>query len=393
MRAALDIALKDLRLRIRDNSALFFAVVAPLGLAFLFSMMIPSSQDTFHATYAVADLDGGPIAAGLVEGLEALADPEVDVADIDPVATEAEARAAVDDGGADAAVVIPAGFSDAVRSGGAATLQVIGGDSALATEVLRSIIGGFASDVTAVQVAVVTVGQVRGEPIDPAEAPALAEAALALPAAIALSEATTADRVASSTTYYGASMAVLFVFFAAQFGVVGLLGERRQGTLARLLASPAAPWAILLGKVLASFVLAVMSMTIVVLATTLLMGARWGDPLAVAGLVLSVSLAATGIACLAVGLAKNEDQAASIVAIVAIVLAVLGGSYFPMSQAPAILATLSLLTPHAWFLRGIDDLAAGTGIAAVLPSIAVLVAIGVVTGGLGLARARRVVAG
>jgi ABC-2 type transport system permease protein len=166
-----------------------------------------------------------------------------------------------------------------------------------------------------------------------------------------------------------------------------------RGTLARLLASPAAPWAILLGKVLASFVLAVVSMTIVVLATSLLMGARWGDPLAVAGLVLSVSLSATGIACLAVGLAKNEDQAGSIVAIVAMVLAVLGGSFFPMSQAPAALATLSLLTPHAWFLRGIDDLAAGTGIAAVLPSIAVLVAIGVVTGGLGLARARRVVAG
>ena len=76
----------------------------------------------------------------------------------------------------------------------------------------------------------------------------------------------------------------------------------------------------------------------------------------------------------------------------ALTLAVLGGSFFPMSQAPEAMAALSLVTPHAWFLRGINDLAAGGGIAVVAPSLAVLVAVGVVTGGLGLLRARQVVA-
>ena len=46
---------------------------------------------------------------------------------------------------------------------------------------------------------------------------------------------------------------------------------------------------------------------------------------------------------------------------VALTLAVFGGSFFPMSQAPEAMAPLSLLTPHAWFLRGINDLAAGGG--------------------------------
>jgi ABC-2 type transport system permease protein len=53
---------------------------------------------------------------------------------------------------------------------------------------------------------------------------------------------------------------------------------------------------------------------------------------------------------------------------------------------------LSLVTPHAWFIRGINDLAAGGGIAVVGPSLAVLVAIGALTGGIGLLRARQVVA-
>ena len=72
-------------------------------------------------------------------------------------------------------------------------------------------------------------------------------------------------------------------------------------------------------------------------------------------------------------------------------LAVFGGSFFRMSDAPEGMAALSVVTPHAWFLRGVNDLAAGGGVASVAPSLAVLVAIGVVTGGIGLLRARRVV--
>lgn len=186
-------------------------------------------------------------------------------------------------------------------------------------------------------------------------------------------------------------MAVLFVFFAAQFGVVGLLAERRTGTLARMLASPVGPGAILLGKVLVSLILAVVSMSVMVLATTVLLGASWGDPVAVTGLVLAVSIAATGIATLVVGVARTEEQAGGAIAIVALTLAVLGGSFFPLSQAPEGLASLSLITPHSWFIRGINDLAAGGGIQTVAGSILVLLAVGLVSGALGLARARRVV--
>jgi ABC-2 type transport system permease protein len=393
MRAALEIARKDLRQRIRDRSALLMVVLAPLGLAFLFSTMIPAADQGFHATYVVADLDGGPIAQGLVEGpLRGIED--AGVATVAPVDSIEAARAAVDGGEADAAAVIPVGFSAAVQAGQAVTLQVLGaGSSAIATEVLRSVLDAYASDVTAVQVSVVTVVDASGAPHDPDEVAALAQAALAEPATITLDEATTEDRVASSTTYYGASMAVLFVFFAAQFGVVGVLGERRTGTLARLLAAPVRPSTILLGKVLVSYVMAAVSMSIIVGATTLLLGASWGDPLAVAALIAATALAATGIATLAVGLARTEDQAGAAIGLVAMVLAILGGSFFPLSQAPEALATISLLTPHAWFLRGIDDLAGGDGIRIVLPSLAVLATIGLVTLGIGLARARRVVMG
>jgi ABC-2 type transport system permease protein len=380
--AALVIAVKDLRQKLRDRSVLLMAVLAPLGLAFLFSTMIPN-QETFHTTYAVVNLDGGEIAKGLVDGpLAGL--QAAGVADLTTLTTEADARAAVDAGDVSAAIVIPAGFTEAVQAGAPAQLLVIGGPSSLSAEVARSVLAGFGSQVTAVQVAVGTALAAAGEAPDPALAGELAAAALAAPAPIV--------RTASSKTYYGASMAVLFVFFAAQFGVLSLLAERRNGTLARMLAAPIAPATILLGKVLVSMVVASISMTVIVLATTFLMGADWGDPLAVAALVFAVALAASGIATLIVGFARTEEQASSFIAVVALTLAVFGGSFFPMSQAPEGMAALSLVTPHAWFIRGINDLAAGGGIAVVAPSLAVLVAIGLVTGGIGLLRARQVVA-
>ena len=389
MRAALVIAAKDLRQKIGDRSALFLAILAPLGLAVLFSQMIPS-QEGFHADYVVVDLDGGPIAQGLRAGpLQGMAD--ADVATITIADSEAAGRARVDAGDADAAIVIPAGFSAAVQAGQPARLLVIGGPATLSVEIARSVLAGFGSEVTAVQVGVRTALAASGSAPEPSLLARLAQDALAIPAPIVVSANATTERQASSTTYYGASMAVLFVFFAAQFGVVGLLAERRTGTLARMLASPIGPGTILFGKVLVSLVLAVVSMSVVVIATTLLLGASWGNPAAVAGLVLATAFAATGIATLVVGFARTEEQAGGAVAIVALTLGVLGGSFFPLSVAPEGMATLSLITPHAWFIRGINDLAAGGGPEAVTGSLAVLLAVGAVTGGIGLARARRVV--
>ena len=59
MRAALDIARKDLRQRVRDRSALLIAIVAPFVLAVLFSIMLGGDRTGFQADWGYVDLDGG----------------------------------------------------------------------------------------------------------------------------------------------------------------------------------------------------------------------------------------------------------------------------------------------------------------------------------------------
>jgi len=389
MSPALAIAARDLRQKVRDRSAIILSVVAPLMLAVLFSAMLPAGSDMFKATYAVVDLDGGPIARALVGGpMAGLGSSGITVV---AVSSDAEARGRVTDGSASAALVIPAGFSDAVQGGMSAGLTIVGSvNRTLATQVLQSIVSSFASSVEGVQLAVSTV-MASGGGSGAGDAATVARTAQAMAAPVTIATDATKDRLSSSNTYYAASMAVLFVFFATQFGVVSLLAERRAGTLARMLASPISARTVLFGKLLVSIVLGVVSMSIMAVATTLLLGAHWGDPLAVAALILTTVLSASGIALVIVGIARTEDQAGGLTAIVAMVLAILGGSFFPLSQAPAILSLLSTFTPHAWFLRGIGDLSAGDGIEVVLPSVAVLGVLGVVTCTVGLLRAERVV--
>lgn len=387
MRAALVIAAKDLRQRVRDRTAVIVAVIAPFGLAAIFSMLLAGVDGPLDLGYAYADLDGTEVSAGLRDG--PLAGIEsAGIATVTEVDDRDGARAAVDGGEVDAALVVPSGFGDAVTAGQGATLEVVGDtDAGLATDILRSLAESYAAQLEGVRLAVATTLPQMERPA-PQQVAELAERASVTEPPISIADVELESRRMSTTTYFAASMAIFFLFFTAQFGVLSLLAERRQGTLTRLVAAPIPPWSIVLGKALGSFLLGIGAMAVLVVASTLLLGAEWGSPLAVALLVLAAVIAAMGITALITTLARTEEQAGGWNSIVAVTLAILGGAFFDLSQGPEILGQVSRITPHAWFLEGIDILSApGTSVLDVGLPIAALAGIGLVTGAVGMARA------
>ena len=391
MRAALDIAMKDLRQKVRDRSALLISIVAPFALAALFSMVLGGLDEDFHAQWALVDLDGGQIAVALEEGpIRAMeAEGVISVMRLD---SEASARAAVEAGEVETAIIVPAGFTASSMAGsGGSVMLIVDPDATISGQVARSVLDGFASRIDAVQLSVATALIAGGQLPSAETTTALAEQATAMVDPISIVDAAAADRQAGYATYYAAAMAILFVFLAAQFGIVSIHAERRTRTLARMLAAPLRWWSIVAGKLLVSMVLALVSMTVIFVGTALLLGAEWGDPLAIVPLVLAAALAATGISLLTVAFTRNEEQAGSAIAIVSLSLAVIGGSFFPANQGPELLSQLSLVAPHAWFLDGINDISTGGDVASAATPILVLAAIGLVTGGLGLLRAKRLV--
>ena len=216
--------------------------------------------------------------------------------------------------------------------------------------------------------------------------------AAGLPAPIAIADVSTKSRQLDAGTFYAAGMAVFFVFFTVQFGISSILDERRDGTLARIMVAPIRRASVLGGKLLTSLILGFASMVVLALATHFLLSAHWGNPLGVGLLIAAAVLAATGVMALVATYARTTDQAQSWQGMVALVLGMLGGTFFPVAQAGGVLAALSLATPQAWFLRGIENLAGGAGASAVLGPLAAILAFALITGALAFTRANRLVA-
>ncbi len=391
MRAALVIAAKDLRSRFRDRTFFIVAMIAPFGLAAVFGTLLPAEQTDFHADYAFADLDRSEASAGFRTGVLAALE-DAGIATITEVDGEEAAREAVEGEEAGAAAVIPTGFGAALQAGQGATIRIIGDvDAELSTGILRSVAEAYARELQAVRLSVL-LATGGAPPRDPGAVADLVERALAQPSPITLVDREAELKRMPARTFYAASMAIFFLFFTAQFGVLSLLSERRGGTLPRLVAAPIQPAAIVAGKALGAFAMGLSAMVVLAVASTFLLGADWGDPVGVGLMIVAAVVAVTGITALITTLARTEEQAGGWNSIVAVSLGILGGAFMDLSQGPAILSRLSFLTPHAWFLQGLDEMAAPSfTLADIALPAGVLLAMGLVTGAIGLVRARGLV--
>ncbi|HET7645160.1 MAG TPA: ABC transporter permease [Candidatus Limnocylindria bacterium] len=391
MRAAGVILAKDLRARLRDRTFFIVAIIAPFGLAAIFATLLPSGSDDLDLRLGYADLDGSSTSAAFRDGpLQALVDAEL--ATITAYDDAQAARAAVEAGDVSAVAIVPSGFGQDVELGQATAIEVVGDvDAGFSTDILRSLAEGYARELESVRLAVATV---IGDtfPVPRERVAELVAGALEQPSPVSVVDVPAELRQMGAHTFYAASMAIFFLFFTAQFGVLSLLAERRGGTLPRLVAAPIPPAAIVAGKALGSFVMGISAMVVLAVASTLLLGADWGDPLGVAALIVAAVVAATGITAFITTFARTEEQAGGWNSIVAVTLAILGGAFMDLSQAPEILSRLSFLTPHAWFLQGLDEMSAPSFTYADLAlPLAALLGIGIVTGAIGLWRARGLV--
>jgi ABC-2 type transport system permease protein len=387
MRATWLICLKDLRARLRDRSALLIGIVVPLGLAFIFNSIFSGiSGGSDVISLGVVNADHG-VAGQQFTSQVLPAVGRSGLISIHAVPSLARARALAANGTLAAVIVIPAGFSARLRANQPASMQVIGNvDAPVSAEVARSIAEAYAADLNRVRLSVATVAGTT--PVPAAQLQALAARAAATSAPVAVTDVSARTKELDQKSFFAAGMAVFFLFFTVQFGVTSLLEERNEGTLARLLAAPISRASILGGKLLTSFLLGVISMAVLVAATTLLFRATWGNPVGVTVLIVSAIMAATGIMALIATLAKNAEQAANWQSVVAVILGLIGGTFFPVSLAPGILSKLTFVAPQAWFLRGLGDLRGGSISVVWVPALAML-GFAAVTGGLALFRLRR----
>jgi ABC-2 type transport system permease protein len=386
--SVLVIAGKDLAQRSRDRSAYIMGVVGPLALALIMGATLGGADDPSAFALGLAVEDDGPVAdgfRGVLAGLEA--DGVVAVTAVDD---RADLDRLVADGDVDAGFHLAAGFSDAVQSAQATAITVVGDPGApLTTDVAEAIAGTFGAELDYVTLATASVLMAEGAVGDATRIGELSAAALSQPPPVELVPIETDGRGEDLSSYYAVSLSVFFLFFSVQFGVLSLLEEREGGTLDRILMAPISKSAVMIGKMMSSLVIGILSMVVLVVATSLVGGAEWGDPVAVGILIIVGVVVAIALAMLVATIAKTAEQAASYASAAALVLGLLGGVFFPISRAGGLLARVSWLSPHRWLLDGFRDVSYGAGVGDLGPTLAVLGAFVVLVGGFGLMSARR----
>ncbi|HWC71754.1 MAG TPA: ABC transporter permease [Actinomycetota bacterium] len=384
MRDAWTIAAKDMRRRLRDRTAILVALVLPFGLAYIFDLTLGDIETQgFDATYAVVNRDvGGHLPEEFTRLLQG-----IDFITLRDASSVREADSLASDGTIDAAVVFPPGFTERVEDGRGGEIVVIGSpDAQISALVAESIATSFASDLDAIGLSVGTVA----EPGAPVDERLVARAQDVTPGA-EIRGTDAEDQAVSQATFFAIGMAVFFMFFAVEFGVRGLLEEREEGTLSRLLVAPISPGSVIGGKALASLLVGLVSTSLLVIATTWLLGASWGEPIGVVLLVVGGVLAAVGVTALVSTLATTTAQAGAYVSVVAVVGGLLGGTFFPISQA-GLLGTIRFLSPQGWLMEGFQELAYGGGLADIAWPLTGVLVIATVTGAIAWMRSKRMVA-
>lgn len=404
----LSMVLKDVRLLLRSPGELALLLLMPLVLTGILGFALggllgggaggESVALELHATLVLEDDE----AAGTQEFMAALAQSDAppaeraglllaaqqlrpqdllrDVLDSEglrEMLTVAEAdrdgaMAALAAGETQLVIVMPAGYTGALlrrmlldEGPGAELALALGEDAPMLATVIRDVLRGFTRQLnfsTAIGQSGYADGRV--EIIAPEGG---------------VESLQTAERI-SLVTYYTFGMAVMFALYVAGAVSSRASTEQENHTYSRIQLSGTGPYTYLAGKFVAAVIIAFAQLLLLLVISNLLLRSLTGRGtefwLSAAALTLGLAVAVAGITVLLTALnfrAGNRALSDLFYAMVPMILAMLGGSFFPLE---GVLADIGAWTPNGAATSGLVKAARGMAAASWWPELARMVIMG-----------------
>lgn len=398
MRAVLTLAIKDLRLLVRDRAGLFFTLVFPVLMAVFFGMVFSGGGGNAGIDVALVDLDLTPRSQRLVRDLSEAPELNAILRTRDdppqPLSLE-QARQLVRRGRATAYIAVPKGFGREDQSvffapdrsielgvdpsrraeigllEGVLTrhtfseLSSVMGDPALMRSELKRSRQLFESSaevdparkmlLSAMMGSIdLFVADLEGRPGTDAD-PAQAGAGPFAPVRINRTEVSASREGPANSFAVTFSQGILWgvAGCAASFGLT-LVVERARGTLVRLRTAPLAWWQIIAGKTLACFLATLAVSGLLLLIAGLAFNVRPVAPLTLAAAVLCLAFCFVGIMMMLAVIGRTEASAGSIGWAVTLVLMMIGGGCVPVFFMPAWMQRLSIISPVRWGILAVE---------------------------------------
>ena len=165
-------------------------------------------------------------------------------------------------------------------------------------------------------------------------------------------------------------------------GAILLVVERQHGLLRRLASTPITPGAIIAGKWTARMALGVVQVSFAMLVGRLVFGVDWGASLPMVVLVLVAWASFNASFGLLLGnLARTQPQMAGGGVLTSMILAALGGCWWPIEITPKWMQSLALALPTGWTMDALHKLVNfGYEPATAVPHVTALVVATVICG-------------
>jgi ABC-2 type transport system permease protein len=392
MKKIVQIGWKDLRVIFRDRAALILMLLAPfaltLGMGLVTGTLGSSGGGISQVSLVVVNLDQSTLGNALVEVLKS---PDLNqLLAVEENGDAIAARAMLDADETSAVVIIPAGFTASVVSQEGQTtavnpqIEVYKNPSRqISAGIVQSVVERFLSEVETGRIGgqVVVAQLITNGLLSQQQA---AEAGMQIGTRLAnessnlqtltlYTSQASVNEEPSFLMFIAPGFALLFLMYTVSLGGKTLLTERQEGTLTRLLTTPIGPSQVLVGKMTGTYMIGLSQMTILILASALLMGLRWGNPPAVVILLLTAVAAATGWGMLLAALCRNPGQVSAFGMAMTLLFGLLGGSFFG-GVLPGVVGAIGMVTPNYWGQVGFNTLARGGDLQDLLPIYAVLIA-------------------
>lgn len=385
MRAA-TIARVELVRFLRDRSNIFFVFVFPLLLIALIGAQFGGGADL---RLGVVAPDDDPHVVALLEAIDAAEGLRVT-----RVADAATLEADVVRGLVTGGLVVEEGYGAAIEAVEPVELAFVGRPDGTGTALSTLVSGVVAEQVAAGRAAQLAGAHLGTDPV-PLREVAASLADQTPPLAI---ETTTVgvDQLAREFAGLGrfdlgaSSQLWLFTFLTSLAGSAALIQIRQLGIATRVLSTPTSLASMVLGLAGGRFAIALLQALYIVVATTLVFGVSWGDPLGAAVVIVLFTAVSAGAGMLVGATFRNDSQASGIGVGLGIGLAALGGAMVPIELFPDAMRTVARVTPHAWAGEAMAELVRRGGtLLDVLPQVGALAAFAVVLLGVGGWQLRR----
>ena len=390
---------KDTILRFEGGVELLFFLILPIVFTYLLSSGIPGTDGDNRLYVPVVNEDGGDRAAAFLSALSRSETIRPDVV------ARADAESLLDANEVGALLIIPAGFSAGLTAEGA-----LAGDTAelilreatgsnvglvVAGEVNQAV-GALARPLLVARNSVRGVETVRPFAGDAARAAFFDDAQATAETVLAAQPERVEYAVLSGGNVYDqrvqSSVGQLLTWvFIPLLGASGLFAaERSLGTLRRLMVTPTRRSTFLTGAIGGQFLLALVQMGILVAFGILVLRVPWGrEPVALVVILVTFALAGVALGTTLGTFVKTESQASNLSIMIGMVMALLGGAWWPMELFPPGLQQAVKVLPTTWAMDALTDITMrGRGLVDILPHAAVLLGFAVVFFIIGVRRFR-----